>query len=911
MTAAQIAARNRLTAAPKRIGKKARKRQQAEAEQSPEFARLNGLVTKAWLREDWDSAYKYALEAVKINPEVFPLHGTIAEILVKKGRFEDALGALFAGAHSAADAAAWWYVVDRFNEIGIDDRATKEKLGYCYSRILEMNPKDYAARVGRMKNHRALGHHVRSKNECFVLLKTEPYDTEVLIELAEITSTLKDTAAAVPVFEAYFENAMEGPPGLDPDMLWQLMSFFVDLLNQAKRYEEALFRLRSISRWLLGRAEETYWDEFPDDTEWDVEDQPRRIKVPQFIPGRYDPSLYGESLPVEMRERLGLIRLWMGPEHFEEAKFHLEFLHPEDLSNISYLYEYPELFREVGDALRESSHYTEALRFYEPLLNTPQVLDSVFYFEIAICYQALGRDEDVKRSIQHLKYNSKDPQFLVGLAKLYQAQGKDDQMWKMIHQLRRIGAYQMVRDSGLPLLQEQPNTKNNPSTTGEGADIDYLIQEARGTGARRPRKEKRPGQPNYRGEARQEHERHLDGVVRAIYDAMVALEDKKEDDTAAMEEWVTLATELFESFRNQRAFFPRDKGTKFTGFRWDNRHVNLPEDEEFVDPDQVEVEAPTEYRKIPFDNWLDVLLEYALTLAKMGDSNRCWDVLETAGRANVFVHEDDRVYAVRAVSLSCAIILEDDQKATEQARWYVRQHSFASEAWQLFSTINRFCRSKTGFFNSGPEQKFVMRQVKGMDYLLLDDKNRNTWLFTDGERVKWGEVDGPPKHDPALLALYGHMMFVAGTYTTALNYYFRAYTLRPEDPTLNLCIAISYTQWAYKRQSENRQMQIQQGLAFLFRYRELRTKSGKAVHEQEAAFNVGLMWHSLGLMHLALPEYDKVLELSPRVREEARAEKKAVVENFAPEAAFAMQTLLAIAGDMEGARKITEKWLVL
>jgi len=207
-----------------------------------------------------------------------------------------------------------------------------------------------------------------------------------------------------------------------------------------------------------------------------------------------------------------------------------------------------------------------------------------------------------------------------------------------------------------------------------------------------------------------------------------------------------------------------------------------------------------------------------------------------------------------------------------------------------------------------------------MDYTLLPAEHRATFLFTDGDRVKWTEPasskDTNPhtlaEHDPALLVLYGHMMFVAATYSSALTYYFRAYVLRPDDAILNLCIAISYVQMGYKRQSENRQYQIQQGLSFLFRYYELRTRDSIAVHVQEAEFNMGVLWHTLGLQHLALPKYERCLQLSQRIRQERMDDGDAgFVEDFAADAAFAIQTILATGGDFEGARRVTEQWLVL
>ena len=258
----------------------------------------------------------------------------------------------------------------------------------------------------------------------------------------------------------------------------------------------------------------------------------------------------------------------------------------------------------------------------------------------------------------------------------------------------------------------------------------------------------------------------------------------------------------------------------------------------------------------------------------------------------------------------------------EETRWCIKQYPYTPDSYRLFSAMHRVCRGPTTYFNSGPEQKFVLRAVKAMDFSLLPPEHRVNFGFTDGDREKWTEPapeKGNPfnltEHDPTLLTLYGHMMFVAATYSSALTYYFRAYVLRPDDPILNLCIAIAYIQMGYKRQSENRQYQIQQGVSFMNRYYELRTKDNVAVKMQEAEFNVGLVWHTLGLQHLALPAFERCIQLSNRVQKErvhaGGDENLEFVEDLAAEAAFVLQGMLAMGGDFEGARRMTEKHLVL
>jgi general transcription factor 3C polypeptide 3 (transcription factor C subunit 4) len=216
-----------------------------------------------------------------------------------------------------------------------------------------------------------------------------------------------------------------------------------------------------------------------------------------------------------------------------------------------------------------------------------------------------------------------------------------------------------------------------------------------------------------------------------------------------------------------------------------------------------------------------------------------------------------------------------------------------------------------------------MRYIKTMDYALLTPQQRIAYNFRPTKDSKGGfknninvdAVDRVKDHDPALFALYAHVLMCGGSYMAALNYYFRAFALTPEDPMLNLAIGVAYIQHAMKRLSENRQFQIQQGLSFVYRYYDLRTSDGApAIHTQEAEFNVGRIWHGLGLVTLALPAYEKCIALRERVKQEAAdlcTDGTWGYEDFSTDAAFAMQSIYAISGNFEGALDVTMRGLVI
>lgn len=125
---------------------------------------------------------------------------------------------------------------------------------------------------------------------------------------------------------------------------------------------------------------------------------------------------------------------------------------------------------------------------------------------------------------------------------------------------------------------------------------------------------------------------------------------------------------------------------------------------------------------------------------------------------------------------------------------------------------------------------------------------------------------------------------------------------------IKLSLALGYLHYALKRQADNRHHILLQGLAFLLEYYDCRQWSSSLSEKQEAEYNVAHAYHLLGLTHLAIPYYQRCLAMSEAVRLE---ESGCGAEDFAQEAAFALQSFWAASGNVEKARELTKKWLVV
>lgn len=252
-------------------------------------------------------------------------------------------------------------------------------------------------------------------------------------------------------------------------------------------------------------------------------------------------------------------------------------------------------------------------------------------------------------------------------------------------------------------------------------------------------------------------------------------------------------------------------------------------------------------------------------------------------------------------------------------------------------------------FNSSPNMKFMLRQIKAIDYSIPGDPSQKvnqgsipSSIYQErvaiSARDDQGRLIVAEELDAALLILYGHILYAGNSFLPALNYFYRAYALDERNPLVLLSMALCYIQQSLKRQSDNRHFQVIQGLSFMHEYRRIREQPGTSLSErQEMEFNFARVWHALGLSHLAVEGYQRVIQIGEQI-ETARKLKltptnenrvtagasqndknddrtanitEPFVENFISEAAVALQTIFGLSGDLLSARSITEKYLII
>lgn len=305
-----------------RGGKGIKRGQRKPLEPSVEFKALHSQATMAFIDHEYEEAEQLALQAILLNPEMFPAHSLLSEIHMARGNSAKALAALFNGAHTRPrDTQVWLKVAQLIMERAGEDKISAIRAAiYCYNRAIAVDRTDVRARYKRAALNRDLGRVNKAASDYEYLLKQFPHETTVLRLLAEAFIDLDKIDGALSYYDHSFSHYRIKEPRQVLSVTWSDINIYTELYGIQKQYKKGISQIKSLSRWLLGRGSDDFWDFFDvDDREWDSEDQPRRIRVSRYIPGRYEINAYGDGLPLELRVKLGIYRLKLGDGNFEEA----------------------------------------------------------------------------------------------------------------------------------------------------------------------------------------------------------------------------------------------------------------------------------------------------------------------------------------------------------------------------------------------------------------------------------------------------------------------------------------------------------------------------------------------------------------------------------------------------------------
>jgi general transcription factor 3C polypeptide 3 (transcription factor C subunit 4) len=102
----------------------------------------------------------------------------------------------------------------------------------------------------------------------------------------------------------------------------------------------------------------------------------------------------------------------------------------------------------------------------------------------------------------------------------------------------------------------------------------------------------------------------------------------------------------------------------------------------------------------------------------------------------------------------------------------MKEYQFTSDAYRMFSALNRLRQGPTSWFNAGPTQKFILRQIKAMDYTLVDADKKAKYFSERAAYTAQDEIGQPIINDDmdvAMLMMYAFILYSGTSYVYALS----------------------------------------------------------------------------------------------------------------------------------------------
>lgn len=123
-------------------------------------------------------------------------------------------------------------------------------------------------------------------------------------------------------------------------------------------------------------------------------------------------------------------------------------------------------------------------------------------------------------------------------------------------------------------------------------------------------------------------------------------------------------------------------------------------------------------------------------------------------------------------TVACALFAHDEETCVAVCRYFMKEFQFTTDSYRLFAAINRLCQAPQSWYTSGPTQKYLLRQIKLMDWTLMKEGPKKGSFM---EKATYSAVDDGGRlvinkeMDIALLMLYGHILYSGTSYAFALS----------------------------------------------------------------------------------------------------------------------------------------------
>ncbi|KAM6332602.1 general transcription factor 3C polypeptide 3 isoform 3-T3 [Podargus strigoides] len=264
------------------------------------------------------------------------------------------------------------------------------------------------------------------------------------------------------------------------------------------------------------------------------------------------------------------------------------------------------------------------------------------------------------------------------------------------------------------------------------------------------------------------------------------------------------------------------------------------------------------------DDWWNLLLKAIYSLCDLSRYKEAELLVDSSLEYYSFYDDRQKRKELEYFGLSAAILDKNFRKAYNYIRIMVMENVNKPQLWNIFNQVTMQSQDVR-------HHRFCLRLM----------------------------LKNPDNH--ALCVLNGHNAFVSGSFKHALGQYVQAFRANPAEPLYSLCIGLTFIHMASQKYVLKRHALLVQGFSFLHRYLDLRGPC------QESFYNLGRGLHQLGLLHLAIHYYQKVLELPPLTLEGIETDQT----DLRRDTAFNLSLIYQSSGNTRMAQKMLYTYAVV
>ncbi|KAI9496809.1 hypothetical protein BDB00DRAFT_807244 [Zychaea mexicana] len=901
-----------------------------EARLPPEVKEMLGQANQLYISQDFGKAIDFLQNLITKHPNVYQAWNTLGLVHEEMGHRDKSLQLRMVAAHMNQNDAILW------KELGvksIEAGATQQAI-YCFSKALVVDPTDVDALWDRSFLYRKTDHVEEAIDGFEQILKITPHHFKVINELVPLYRNKGMIKESIELYENAVKYHMEHDTDEeerqrqqeqedDDDFNDRLGYTEVNMLSELylmhNDYRRALETIKSGIRYVQHRQYETYWDAYGDNDEEYFEDSEHEER---------------SDFPIELRVRMGVCRVYLGDvrtagRHFQYLLKYPATTYPDLHQDIAYAYMDKRHYDPALSVFQKIIDVSEEVDV-DLLIRTADCYHQVGELETAALFYANVLEEhpdnlDVMLSLASVYEEQQKEEAALELVDYVMQRNRDTR--------RKKKQEEQARKAEEEKEAAKTDTKKGGSKKGKAS----IFDEANKPISRFERYKRRRIEFARQEEERNRNALALFAKVaeldKSIPPNVVDTEKAvmREYIHVAQELYreFSQTTAFYPSDRSRRftGFFNRKNKTDKRSLDREahqmarrlrtlvdkpahqNEDGESDEEEERIKDEEErdeQLRAASMYRGASFDVWCDLFIKFGYMLAVTRQAEASYDMLKRVSEANVFYHDSNKIKSLKLALLGCALINDNDAIRYETQRWFITNNRFQPSPYHLmFATLTSGLNGLQQYANP-VHMKHVMRTVRLIDTVKIEESKAAAAnakdsdatiqqqideaadaMEVDPSTINFGElfaipneqdintirslrshkVHIPDEPSPIILYMFGMQLTVGRSFSGACLLMMRANALESNDPITLLSLAVNIFNRAMSRKTSNRHFQILQGFYFLDKYRRLRGKC------QETEFNFGRAFHLLGLTHLAVPHYERVLVMPPSSKQGKVPEK--------------------------------------